>query len=96
MLFDSTSLNSEYIKVKKRLFRRFPNFVLYPTLRDAHFYMFSRWTLDFLEKHKEDNESLQENFIPFLVRCQYEKKHVEGVTVPSILSPEVPEMSSHR
>lgn len=96
MLFDSTTLTSDFIKVKKKLFRRFPNFVLYPTLRDAHFYMFSKWTLDFLEKHKEQNESIQSHFVPFLTRCQYEKHLVEGIDVPSFLSPEVPEMSSYR
>eukprot|EP01127_Copromyxa_protea_P024528 TRINITY_DN9718_c0_g1_i1.p1 TRINITY_DN9718_c0_g1~~TRINITY_DN9718_c0_g1_i1.p1 ORF type:complete len:449 (+),score=104.78 TRINITY_DN9718_c0_g1_i1:1-1347(+) len=96
MLFDSDSLNTDFIKVKKKLFRRFPNFVLYPTMRDAHFYMFSKWTLDVLEKNQESMESIQADFIPFLTRCQYEKHLVDGVNVPSILSPQVADMSSYR
>jgi len=96
MMFDSTSLHSDFIKVKKKLFRRFPNFILFPILRDAHFYMFSKWTLDILEKNSESVQSIKRDFIPFLTRCQYEKNLVEGIQIPSFLSPEVKEMTSTR
>jgi len=86
MLVSSTDLEGEFIKVKKSLLTKFPNFSIHTKVKDAHFYIFSRWTFEILEQHKETIQSIKSHFVPFLARCQYRPKLVEGITIPSFLT----------
>jgi len=86
MLVSSTDLEGEFLKVKKSLLTKFPNFSLHTKVKDAHLYIFSRWTFEVLEQHKDTIQSIKSQFVPFLTRCQYRPKLVEGITIPSFLT----------
>jgi len=66
--------NEQNLRIRKSILKRFPNFTLHTELRDAHFYMFSKWTLDVLEQNKQMIQSIKSHFIPFLVKSQFNKK----------------------
>lgn len=51
----------------------YPNISLHKNLLDAHFYIFSRWTLDVLEKYEKEISSIKGEFVPFLVKLQLTK-----------------------
>jgi translation initiation factor eIF-2B subunit gamma len=86
MLVSSTDLEGEFLKVKKSLLTKFPNFTLHTKVKDAHLYIFSRWTFEILEQHKDTIQSIKSHFVPFLARCQYRPKLVEGINIPDFLT----------
>jgi len=86
--------NEQHLKIRKSLLRRYPNFTLHTDLHDAHFYMFSRWTLDVLEENKQIIQSIKSHFIPFLVKCQFRRKKAESIKIPSFISPQAYAMAS--
>ena len=55
---------------------RFPRVRIHTDLQDAHFYIFKRWVIDIVAD-KENVESISEDLIPLLVKCQYQRKLVE-------------------
>jgi len=93
MLVNSGELGGDFLKVKKSLLRKFPMFTMHTTFRDAHFYIFSKFTLDILEEHKATLKSIKSHLIPFLARCQYRPKLVT-TPVPTFLDPQVFKMTS--
>ena len=45
---------------------------------DPHFYIFAKWALDVLEKHKDNMSSIKSDLIPYLIRCQYRTVLTKG------------------
>jgi translation initiation factor eIF-2B subunit gamma len=87
--------NSEqYLKIRKSQLKRFPNFTLHTDLRDAHFYMFSKWTLDVLEQNKQMIQSIKSHFIPFLVKNQFSSKKKSEMNIPTSISEQAYDMST--
>ncbi len=78
LFFSSSADLEEQLTLTKTLLRSYPNFCLYTKLLDAHFYIFSRWTLDVLYKYEKQISSLKGEFIPFLVKLQIRKKLKKG------------------
>jgi len=85
--------DSGKLKIKKSLLKRFPKFTLFTKYRDAHFYIFSNWTLAILDKYKSYIQSIKSDFIPFLLRCQYRNFLLEDIEIPNN-SLEIRNMSS--
>lgn len=73
----------ENMIIRKSLLKRFPNMTIYTSLLDSHFYIFSKWVLDFLET-QEHITSLKGELIPELLELQV-KKAAEGFDVPKEL-----------
>uniref|UniRef100_A0A6B2L4L6 Translation initiation factor eIF2B subunit gamma n=1 Tax=Arcella intermedia TaxID=1963864 RepID=A0A6B2L4L6_9EUKA len=86
--------SSAKLRVQKSLLKRFPNFTLHTNLRDAHFYMFSKWTLELLEQNKQMIQSIKTHFIPYLIKSQFRKKKTEEIKIPNYFSNRVYNMSS--
>jgi len=76
----------EEMVVRKQLLRSFPNVTIHSKLLDAHFYIFSRWVLDLLDKYKEIL-SIKGELIPFLVELQQKKKVKKGAIPESVQNP---------
>lgn len=72
--FNAAENLSEELKLRKSLLRSFPNITVYRNLADAHFYIFSKWVLSFLEEKKESISSIKLELIPMLVHAQYSTK----------------------
>lgn len=75
LLLASTEDHQHSFKVRRALLLKFPNLVLHTNLLDPHFYIISRWTLDWFEKQasaeKKKVSSLRHDFLPALLRAQY-------------------------
>lgn len=61
------------LKIKHSLLDQFNNVKFGYNMLDAHFYIFSRFAMELLEKQKHTH-SLKHEFIPFLLHCQYRPK----------------------
>lgn len=61
------------LKIKHSLLDQFNNVKFGYNMLDAHFYIFSRFAMDLLEKQKHTH-SIKHEFIPFLLHCQYRPK----------------------
>jgi translation initiation factor eIF-2B subunit gamma len=81
LLLSSTEDFEETFRLKRKMLKQFPNVTLNTTLSDPHLYVFSRWTLDLLEKRNEEKKcsSLKHDFLPFLLKCQYEPHLYQGL-----------------
>jgi translation initiation factor eIF-2B subunit gamma len=86
--------NEQNLRVRKSILNRFPNFTLHTDFRDAHFYMFAKWTLDVLEHNKQMIQSIKSHFIPFLVKRQFNNKKIQAMNIPTVISQQAYEMSS--
>lgn len=62
--------------MRMSLLKKFPRVRVHTDLQDAHLYIFKRWVIDILAD-KENVESISEDLIPLLVKCQYQRKLVE-------------------
>eukprot|EP00029_Vermamoeba_vermiformis_P001106 TRINITY_DN11275_c0_g1_i1.p1 TRINITY_DN11275_c0_g1~~TRINITY_DN11275_c0_g1_i1.p1 ORF type:complete len:445 (+),score=96.72 TRINITY_DN11275_c0_g1_i1:25-1359(+) len=81
--FNSYAVNDEdSIKVSKALLRKFPNMTLFNNFVDPHFYIFSNWALDVLEKQKDNMSSIRSDLIPYLIRCQYRSALTKDLNIP--------------
>jgi len=72
--FSSKADMEDSLSISKSLLKSYSSLTLYTKLLDAHFYIFSRWTLDVLEKHEKQIASIKGEFVPFLVKLQYRQK----------------------
>jgi translation initiation factor eIF-2B subunit gamma len=61
------------MKIKHSLLEQFHSIKFGYNILDAHFYIFSRFAMDLLERQKHIS-SIKHEFIPFLLRCQYRPK----------------------
>jgi translation initiation factor eIF-2B subunit gamma len=80
LFLSSTEDFEETFRLKRSMLRKFPNMTLNTTLSDPHLYVFSRWTLDLLEKRNEEKKctSLKHDFLPYLLKCQHEPHLYQG------------------
>lgn len=60
------------------IFYRFPSFTLHTYLKDAHLYLFAKWTLELLEARKSMLQSISHHFVPYLLTLQRRKKLPNG------------------
>eukprot|EP01119_Soliformovum_irregulare_P012626 TRINITY_DN3292_c0_g1_i2.p1 TRINITY_DN3292_c0_g1~~TRINITY_DN3292_c0_g1_i2.p1 ORF type:complete len:394 (+),score=91.81 TRINITY_DN3292_c0_g1_i2:14-1195(+) len=95
VLFAAVADLDDTLDVNKSVLKRYPNVTLHSDLVDAHFYIFSRWVLDCLEKY-DGITSIKGEFIPFLVKLQKRKKLARGGNPPSNTSSLVSKMTSTR
>lgn len=61
------------LKIKHSLLDQFHSVKFGYNILDAHFYIFSRFAMELLERQKHIH-SIKHEFIPFLLRCQYRPK----------------------
>lgn len=61
------------LKIKHSLLDQFHSVKFGYNILDAHFYIFSRFAMELLERQKHIH-SIKHEFIPFLLRCQYRHK----------------------
>lgn len=61
------------LKIKHSLLDQFNDVKFGYNMLDAHFYIFSRFAMELLEKQKHTH-SIKHEFIPFLLHCQYRPK----------------------
>ncbi|KAJ3128205.1 hypothetical protein HK098_004951 [Nowakowskiella sp. JEL0407] len=69
------------IRLRTSMINQFPRLKLHTQLRDAHVYVFKKWVIDFIASRKSPLGSLRAEFLPLLLRCQYDAKYAtkEGV-----------------
>ncbi|RCI01191.1 hypothetical protein CU097_015479 [Rhizopus azygosporus] len=66
----------EDFSMRMSLLKKFPRVRIHTDLQDAHFYIFKRWVIDIVAD-KENVESISEDLIPLLVKCQHQRKLVK-------------------
>ncbi|KAI8985928.1 nucleotide-diphospho-sugar transferase [Pilobolus umbonatus] len=66
----------EDFSMRMSLLNKFPRVRVYTQLQDARLYIFKKWIIDVIAA-KDNIESISEDLIPLLVKCQYQRKLVE-------------------
>ncbi|KAG1407640.1 hypothetical protein G6F60_002057 [Rhizopus arrhizus] len=76
LVYKTHRSEDEDFSMRMSLLKKFPRVRVHTDLQDAHLYIFKRWVIDILAD-KENVESISEDLIPLLVKCQYQRKLVE-------------------
>ncbi|KAJ1564649.1 hypothetical protein HK096_006947, partial [Nowakowskiella sp. JEL0078] len=69
------------MKLRMSMLKRYPKLRIHTQLHDAHVYIFKKWIIDYIASCKSPVGSLRAEFLPLLLRCQYDKRFAakEGI-----------------